>query len=412
MAQESTTPRATLAQDTRPETQVPQNLLSGWAMQEVAGGGWIRRMFSLGQDLKARYPERPIYDLSLGQPFPVSDRTRDAFQKATARSTGQFAYMPNSGYVQVRERVAAEAGLPVEAIVMTSGAAGALSVLLRALVNPESTVIGFAPFFAEFASWSRAAGAAFVAIPPLPQDNSSLNLAEFEAAISPTAAAVIINSPNNPSGHVMTVDEARGIVDILLANKKKTGRMIPVLLDEVYHQLTYCQGATAGADLLERSWPLTFRVRSYSKDLGLAGERIGYMVLPEMLRTRQFLSTLEATMRCMGQINAPATAQMALLHLDTLMIDPRPAATLMQDLVSAAEKLGISAQMPDGGIYLWIQSTGEDALPLCEKLAERGVIVAPGIAFGAPSALRLCVTGGRETVLPALQIISQELATG
>ena len=380
--------------------------LSRWATVQVEAGSWVRRMFAEGQRLRALHGDA-VCDLALGQPLgEPSPQVREALQRAAAeRGAQRFAYMPNLGYPEVRERAAQDVGFPGvtgECVAMTGGAGAAVSLALRAFVDPGDEVIGVVPYFGEYRAYCAAVGARFVAVPSL--DDMSLDLGAIGAALGANTAALILNTPNNPSGHVATAAEMRQLAAMLDAHRSRTGRRVVLIVDAVYRRLVYPPNRDLNA---MQFYDATVLARSFSKDLGLAGERIGYLAVHPELADQQVMRGLELCQRALGFVNAPATMQRMLLHLDSWEVDLRPFQERRDHAVQCARDAGLDVDAPQGGLYLWIRSPWDDGLSFAQALAEKLVIVAPGIAFGMPDRFRLCFTARRDALETAVTRIAE-----
>jgi aspartate aminotransferase len=358
--------------------------LVGWVQDEAATGGWIRRMFSEGQRLRAIYGDDAVADLSIGQPLRPGEAVHEAFARAAAdRRQGRFAYMPNSGLPELRERCAQAVGGGTDAasITATCGAAGAICLALHALVPEGSEVLCSAPYFPEFPLYAKTSGSRMVAVPSLP--SGGLNIEGFAAALSANTRAVIVNSPCNPSGHVVTADEWEALTAVLKAQAHP-----PLLIvDEVYVQFHY--DTHVRGDPFE-DYENSVLARSFSKDIGIAGERIGYLVLHPSLTSAETQRGLEACMRALGFVNAPATAQIAMVELESWTIDLAPYARRRGLIVSGLREAGVNVLEPGGSIYAWIRSPWPDTIAFVEELAKKKVLVTPGITFGDPDYVRAC----------------------
>jgi aspartate aminotransferase len=380
--------------------------LSRWATAQVEAGSWVRRMFAEGRRLRALHGDDAVADLALGQPLEPPAQVREALQRAAAeRTPGRFGYMPNLGYPDVRERAAADvgfAGVTGGEVAMTGGAGAAISVALRSFVDAGDEVIGVVPYFGEYRAYCAAVGARFVAVPS--RDDMSLDLAAIEAALTESTAALILNSPNNPSGHVVTEDEMRRLATMLDAHRTRTGHRVVLIVDAVYRRLVYPPHTTLNE---MEFYDATVLARSFSKDLGLAGERIGYLAVHPELSDAQVQRGLELCQRALGFVNAPATMQRMLMHLDSWDIDLQPFQERRDHAVRCARENGLDVDAPQGGLYLWIRSPWNDGLDFAQALAEKLVIVAPGIAFGMPDRFRLCFTARREAVETAMARIAE-----
>ncbi len=386
--------------------------LSAWANQQVEAGGWIRLMFAEGQRMRTKHGDDSVVDLSLGQPLDAPPLVREAFGRAAAEFfPGRHAYMPNLGYPEVRERTAEDvafAGMTAASIAMTGGAAGAMCLALRAFVDAGDEVVGIAPCFPEFRPYCETGALSFV---PVPADDATqrVDVDALVRALSARTAAVIINTPSNPSGHVIEHDEMAAIVDVLEHHNRRTRRRILLIVDEAYRNLVYAPA--------RRVEPLayyerTVLARSFSKDMGLAGERIGYLVLHPSMTTAHTDRGLETCMRALGMVSAPATAQRALLQLESWSIDTGPYRVLRDHARDAAVAAGLDVADAQGGIFLWIRSPWPDTLGYVSALAERRVLVTPGIAFEVPERFRLCFTATPERLSRALAIAGELAARG
>ena len=263
-----------------------------WTERQTANSGVVRRMFEEGRKLRAEFGDDNVYDLSLGQPLDEPpEAVRSAIQKAAAmRGRARFGYLPSLGLPAARERAAADVDddrVTADNICITAGAGGALMVAIRTFVDDGDEVLAVAPYFGEYSLYVEAIGATFRAITT--DSRGSVDAAAIAAALTPRTRAIILNSPNNPSGHIISETELRDLATVLESHRSATGRQIIVLLDEVYHKLVY-DGATTPNALA--AYDGTVLARSYSKDFGIAGERIGYLTLHPSLASPETLAGL------------------------------------------------------------------------------------------------------------------------
>jgi aspartate aminotransferase len=367
-------------------------------------------MFMEGERLRAEFGEETVADLSIGQPLEAPQSVVDAFAAASReRFVGRFGYMPNLGYPDVRERAAEDvsfSGITSDCIAMTPGAAAAIAVAIRTFVDPGDDVIGVAPYFPEFRLYCETASARFVPVATGP--DLRLDLDAISGALSSHTAAVLVNSPCNPSGHVLDGGELSGLAAVLEAHNDRHDRKVLLIIDEVYRRLTYPPHERAEPFSIYEN---TVLARSFSKDLGVAGERIGYLVLHPSLANAETHRGLAQALRALGFVNAPATAQRALLHLDSWEINAVPYRERRDMVMDRVRADGIEAIEPAGGLYLWLRSPWADTLQLIDALTERRVLLTPGIAFGVPSHIRLCFSAPRRKLEMAMAVLG-ELATG
>jgi aspartate aminotransferase len=379
---------------------------SRWTHAQAESAVWVRRMFEMGRRLRAEHGHDAVIDLALGQPLEAGELVREAFAKATRdHHRGRFAYMPNLGYPRLRERAAEEVahpGLHARSIAMTCGAAGAINLALRTFVDPGDEILSILPHFAEYGLYAGILGAELVTVPS--RADFHLDLDALAAALTPRTAALILNSPNNPTGVVTGDDEMAALARVLEDHAARTGRRVLLVVDEVYRQLTFAPAHHASA--LDH-YPTSVLARSFSKDLGIAGERIGYLVLHPSLTTDDVIQGLETAQRAMGFVNAPATAQHALLNLGSWHVDPLPYRELRDHAVRRAHQAGLELVEPEGGIYLWMRCPQPDDVAFTAALAERHVLLAPGIAFGAPGHMRLCFTHPVSVLDRAIDVVGE-----
>jgi aspartate aminotransferase len=355
-------------------------------------------MFAEGQRLRAEHGEDAVADLALGQPLgePPAAVLAALEQAAAERFPSRHGYMPNLGFEDVREAVATDVNHPDvrgEHVVLTGGAAAAVTLALRTVVDPGDDVIGMQPYFGEYPAYCAAAQARFVAVSTSAE--GGLDLEAVAAALSPCTAAVLLNSPCNPTGHVSTASEMRGLASLLDEHGLRVGRRPLLVVDEVYRNLLYDAPRVEPFDHYEH----TMLARSFSKDLGLAGERIGYLAIHPAITSAQLRSALELCQRALGFVNAPATMQRMLLRiLPGAPVDVVAHRDRRDQALALATAAGLQPLRCEGGLYLWAPSPWRNGLAYAQELAHRRVLVAPGIAFGAPQWLRICFSAS----VPAL----------
>lgn len=266
-------------------------------------------------------------------------------------------------------------------------------VALRTFCDAGDEVLGSIPFFGEYPLYCEAIGTRFV--PVASASEGSLDLDAIAGALSERTRAMLLNTPNNPSGRVTSIDELRGLGDILRTHQVRTGRTVILVLDEVYHRLVYDGDAQPDAFAAYES---TVLCRSFSKDLGLAGERIGYLAVHPSLAGVEMERALATCQRALGFVNAPATMQRMLVELPNWTTDLGAHQERRDHAVTHARAAGLDLVTPRGGLYLWVRSPWDDGMAFVEALAKRHVLTAPGIAFGMPDHLRICFTAPRAAI--------------
>ncbi len=376
---------------------------------QMKSASWIRRMFEQGIELKKKYGEENVYDFSLGN--PVLDPPGCVLEKLASLCTGEPAgihrYMPNAGHPTVRAAIAkylsGQSGLEIEAedVVMTCGAGGGLNVVLKALLDPGDEVVVIAPFFPEYAFYTDNHGGKLV-VAESGQD-FGLEREPLLEALSPKTKAVIINSPNNPTGRVYTDGELRMLSELLLQHGEKHGRVVTLISDEPYRKIVY-----DGVELppVLAIYPNSILVNSHSKDLGLAGERIGYAVIGPSHADRKLLrDAMTFTNRILGFVNAPALFQFVAAECQQASVPVEHYKELRDLLCSGLDEAGIEYRRPEGAFYLFPRAPGGDEIRFSQALMEQRVLVVPGSGFGRAGYFRMsyCVTREQiEGAIPAI----------
>ncbi|OGQ99400.1 MAG: aspartate aminotransferase [Deltaproteobacteria bacterium RIFOXYD12_FULL_55_16] len=350
---------------------------------------WIRRMFEEGARLKAQYGAEQVCDFSLGNPdLPPPPQYQEALRKVTAaEGPGAHAYMANNGYLFVREAVArqitAEQGLTVaqDDILMTVGAAGAINVAMKALLDPGDEVIILAPFFVEYNFYVDNHGGLTKIVNTAA--DFSLDLAAIEAALTPKTKAIIINSPNNPTGQIYASAELAALAEIL----RKAPQTIYLISDEPYRKIVY-DGHTVPSVFAAYSNAVI--VSSYSKDLSLPGERIGYLVVhPQIEGKAQLVGAMTLANRILGFVNAPALMQRVVAELQGVTVDCAVYARRRALFCKILAEAGYEFVPPKGAFYLFPKSPIADDARFVGLLAEQRILGVPGRGFGMPGYFRL-----------------------
>ena len=367
--------------------------ISDWVQKSMDKGSWIRRMFEEGATLKQRYGAENVFDLSLGNPImePPAEFVRELKQLAEDPLPGMHRYMENAGYAETRTAVAAQLSLETgieftaDDIVMTCGAAGAMNVVLKTILNPGDETIIFAPFFAEYENYIENHNG----VPRiLPTDEQFVpRLDALEAAISTKTKAVVINSPNNPSGAVYSEDFIHQLGELLLKQETRYGMPIYLISDEAYRKIIF--------DGLEYPSPFlhyrdTIIATSHSKDLALPGERIGYIaVRPECSQRDELLAGLIHCNRILGFVNAPAMMQHIVRHLQGVTVSVAKYQRQRDFLYTNLTEMGYSIVKPRGAFYMFPESPLEDDVAFAREMQQWKVLVVPGRGFASPGYFRI-----------------------
>lgn len=356
-------------------------------------GGWIRRMFEVGIALKAEYGEDKVFDLSLGNPvLEPPERFNEELRRLAANpAAGMHRYMPNAGYAETRAAVAetlrGETGLAFGGgdVVMSCGAAGAINVVLGATLDPGDEVIILAPYFGEYVYYVDNHNGRAVIAPT--REDFRLDLGAIEAAVTARTRGVIINSPNNPSGVVYAAGEIGELGELLRRKGAELNREIYIISDEPYRRLIY-DGLTYPQ--VFPHYERTIVVNSHAKDLGLPGERIGYIAVhPDYPGKTELVDGLIFCTRTLGFVNAPALMQHLVRGLQDASVEVGEYQRKRDFLYGGLTGLGYSVVKPEGAFYLFPRSPLADDAAFVEVLQEWQVLAVPGRGFGVPGHFRL-----------------------
>jgi aspartate aminotransferase len=375
---------------------------------------WIRRMFEEGTKLKAQYGVENVFDFSLGNPdLPPPPEFAAVLQRLAAQTgPGQHSYMANGGYPQVREKVAAQVGreqgvaLRGDELLMTCGAAGALNVALKALLDPGDEVILLAPYFVEYGFYIDNHGGVAKVVPTGADFN--LDLDAIGAAITPRTKALIVNSPNNPTGQIYPAADLARLGELLGAAKARHGATIYLLADEPYRKIVFDGHQVPG---IFQAYANTIVVSSYSKDLSLPGERIGYLAVhPAIEEKATLLGALTLANRILGFVNAPALMQKVVAELQGVTVDCSIYTRRRDLFCNLLAKAGYEFVPPKGAFYLFPKSPLADEVAFVHLLREQRVLAVPGRGFGRPGYFRLAFCVEDEVIVRSAAGFAQAMA--
>lgn len=378
--------------------------------QQLERSSWIRRMFEEGVRLKAERGAENIFDFTLGNPSedpPAS--VVDAFRRlAEKNAPGSHGYMPNAGYPAVRAKIAEQlrrdTGLPFTAdlVIMTVGCAGAMNAALKAILDPGDEVLVLMPFFPDYQFYISNHGGRMV---PVETDKDfRLNVAAIEAKITPRTRALVLNSPNNPTGTVYSESELRALEEVL----QRADHPIVVLSDEPYKFFVYDgEKAPETASIISNCIITT----SYSKTWALAGERIGYLAIsPRMAGAEEMSHACTFTNRILGFINAPAIWQWVTLEAPEAVPDLSAYQEKRDLMCSGLAEIGYDLHKPKGAFYVFPKTPIADDVAFVRILQEEGVLAVPGSGFGRAGYFRLSLTVPRETIERSMPGFARALA--
>lgn len=365
--------------------------------KDLERSSWIRRMFEEGRRLKERFGEDRVWDFSLGNPDvePPPEFRIALRELADSGEKGLHSYMPNAGYLFTRESCARKASrdhamnVGADGIVMTVGAAGALNVALKTILNPGDEVIVIRPYFAEYRFYIKNHGGVMIDVPSAADFSPDPDA--IARVLTPDTAALIINTPNNPSGHIYPRADIEALATVLAKHGKACGRLPFLLVDEPYRELVYDGAVTPP---VMDAYAETIVAYSYSKSLSLPGERIGYLAVSPACADRKILMDgLSMSNRALGYVNAPALMQRILVKLEGCTADTT-SYRIRRGLISGiVGKAGIEFARPEGAFYLFcrVPSGGPSAddVDFVMHLKRHNILGVPGIGFGCPGWFRL-----------------------
>ncbi|MBB5346640.1 pyridoxal phosphate-dependent aminotransferase [Desulfoprunum benzoelyticum] len=354
---------------------------------------WIRKMFEEGARMKAEFGADNVCDFSLGNPdLPPPPQFTEVIRRITAdERPGVHGYMPNGGYPWVKEALAAkmstEQGVTIAGsdMLMTCGAAGGLNVVFKALLNPGEEVILLAPYFVEYNFYLDNHGGVGRTVNTDGEFN--LDLGAIEAAISANTKAIVINSPNNPTGQIYDAESLAALGKLLETAGRRFGTVIYLIADEPYRKIVFDGGSVPGVMAACRN---SIVVSSYSKDLSLPGERIGYLAVhPEIDAKAELIDALTLANRILGFVNAPALMQRVVAELQGVTVDTAVYARRRESFCSILREAGYTFTAPKGAFYIFPQSPLADDVAFIALLQEQRILAVPGVGFGAAGHFRL-----------------------
>lgn len=380
------------------------SLISRQISEYLERSSWIRKMFEAGIMLKQEHGEAAVCDFSLGNPdLPPPPAVAHALRELADRADQPFAlgYMPTGGYPWARARLAAhlsqEQGVDLAAddVVLTCGAAGGLNAFLRAVLEPGDEVLAVSPFFVEYGFYVANHGGTFHTVPSKP-DTFTLDVPAIEAAIGPKTRALIVNSPNNPTGVIYSRAELTELAAALDRASARYGRPVFLIADEPYRFLSYDGDEVPS---LLPLYPHAVVVSSFSKNLSLAGERLGYLALSPLMAGRATLMAgLLLTNRILGFVNPPAVGQHLMAKALGSQVDAGVYARRRNLMARILRDAGYRFRMPAGAFYFFPKAPGGDDVAFVNRLLAEKVLAVPGSGFGGPGHFRLTFCVGEEVI--------------
>ncbi|MCI9209862.1 MAG: pyridoxal phosphate-dependent aminotransferase [Eubacterium sp.] len=396
-------------------------MLSKKIQAALEGSSAIRAMFVEGKELAAKVGAENVFDFSLGNPAtPAPESVKQAIKDLLDETDPLVlhGYMSNSGYEDVRDAVAENLNsrfgteFTGENIVMTVGAAGGINIVFKAVLDPGDEVIVFAPFFGEYKNYAANFDASVVAVAP-DYETFEPNLEAFEAAFTDKTKAVLINTPNNPTGVIYSDETMKRIAEILTKKEAEYQKDLYLISDEPYRELVY-DGAEE--NFLTKYYHNTIVGYSFSKSLSLPGERIGYLVVPnEASDAKDLLAGIEVANRTLGFVNAPSLMQKAVAACLGEKTDLDFYDKNRRDLYEGLTKLGFTCMKPQGAFYLWLKSPVENEADFVAAAKKYNLILVKGSAFGCGGYVRLAYCIPNEKInrsLTAFASLAKEYGLG
>lgn len=374
----------------------------------VKNSSAIRAMFEEGKRLASIYGAENVYDFSLGNPnVPAPEAVKGAALHVLNEEDSLMVhgYMSNSGYEDVRKAVADSLNnrfgthYDESNLVMTVGAAGGMNVIFKTLLNPGDEVIAFAPYFGEYRAYVTNYDGVLKVISPN-TETFQPNLEAFEELLTEKTKAVIVNTPNNPTGVVYSAETLRNLAEILEKKQKEYGTSIYLISDEPYRELVY--GGVEVPWIPDFYWN-TIVGYSFSKSLSLPGERIGYLVLPtEMDDSEAIKNAANVATRILGYVNAPSFFQRVVARCLEEKADIAYYDRNRETLYEGLKKAGLSCIKPEGAFYLFVKSPVEDEKEFCEEAKKQNLLLVPGSSFACPGYVRLAYCVSYEMIVRSL----------
>jgi len=387
-------------------------MISSELKTNMNNSSWIRRMFEEGVKLRQEFGAENVFDFSLGNPELAPPKSvTDTLKKIVNNENVEIhRYMNNAGFGDVRQKVADSINkttvkpLTTNHIIMACGAAGGLNVCMKTLLNPGEEVIIFAPYFAEYIFYISNFGGKAIII-PTDKDTFQPDLNELEKHITAKTKAIIINSPNNPSGVVYSEDILKKMANLVETKEKEFNTSIFVLSDEPYTKITY---DNVNIPNVLNIFKNSMIVNSFSKSLGIPGERIGYIAVNSKIEDVDLLiNGLVFTTRTLGYVNSPALFQKVIADSLEDCIDINEYKKRRDLLYKYLTDLGFSCVKPQGAFYLFPKALIEDDVEFVLKAKDFNLLLVPGSGFGWKGHFRISYCVGMSTIENSLSAFTK-----
>jgi len=380
----------------------------------IANSSFIRKMFEEGARLKAEHGPENVFDFSLGNPnLPPPEQFKTILHEIIdTDEAGTHGYMPQPGYPQVRSQIAAfltqEYGVDVsgEDVLMTCGAAGALNVIFKALLDPQEEVLSPQPCFVEYRFYVENHGGVFKTAPT--NADFTLDLEALADAITEKTKVVLINSPNNPTGQVYSKESLDSLGALLEEKSRALGRTIYLVSDEPYRKIVYDDVVVPS---IFESYKESIVATSYSKDISIPGERIGFVAVnPRATFRGELTGAMAITNRILGFVNAPAIMQRAVARLQGTSVDINEYKRKRDLLCDGLAASGYEFIRPPGAFYLFPKAPIADDVAFTKALQDELILVVPGSGFAGPGYFRIAFCCDDETIVNSLPGFAKVMA--
>lgn len=368
----------------------------------IAKQSWIRKMFEEGTRLKEEHGAQNVYDFSLGNPkLPPPEKFNEVLKDTVDSSgPGDHGYMPNIGYPQVCAAVAEylskeqQVSITQKEVLMTCGAAGGLNVIFKAILDPGDEVITPAPYFVEYSSYADNHGGTLKTVSTKPDFN--LDIDAISAAISEKTKAILINSPNNPTGYVYSEESLNELGELLKIKGEKLNRTIYIVSDEPYRKIVYDGIKVPSIFTCYNESVIT---ASYSKDISIPGERLGFVAInPNASFKDDLKAAMAVTNRLLGFVNAPALMQRVVARLQGISVDISEYARKRDLICNGLADSGYEFIKPSGAFYLFPRTPISDDVEFVRSLQKELILAVPGSGFGGPGHFRIAFCVDDDTI--------------
>ncbi|CAN2047162.1 putative aspartate aminotransferase YhdR [Candidatus Magnetomoraceae bacterium gMMP-1] len=374
--------------------------------ENMSRTSWIRKMFEEGTHLKQKHGPENIYDFTLGNPNlePPEEFKKALLEAVQDTRQGLHSYMPNIGYPYVRKAVADYLSkehnfeITENEVIMTCGAAGALNVIFKAILDPGDEVICPRPYFVEYGFYVENHGGVLKTVST--KQDFTLDLKAIENAIGSETKAILINSPNNPTGQIYSKKSLTELGDILRKHSKRLKRTIYLLSDEPYRKIIYDDNKIPS---ILTCYKESIIATSYSKDISIPGERLGFLVVnSEASYKSDLIAAMAITNRILGFVNAPALMQRVAASIQGVGVDVSIYKKKRELLCDGLTECGYAVTKPAGAFYLFLKAPISDDLEFVRRLQKELILTVPGKGFGGPGYIRIAYCVDNQSIINAM----------